>query len=180
MPAVHRAGLQQVSVHVANAQGAGSHSELRTVATPLAAALAPAPGPTGVSDAMGVFLLVVLLCCGGVICAGGAAFGGGAELWLATSVAFLLAILAGVWGGRRYHQSMEEYRQRYARSEQIWRQGWYCSRCGTVHLVANPYAGPSPAMGLDEFRRRVWGAGGFALPGVFHPTGGPPVQTKGR
>ncbi|WP_448318037.1 hypothetical protein [Streptomyces sp. CO7] len=45
-------------------------------------------------------------------------------------------------------------------AERIWARGWYCRRCGTVHLpdADGAEAGPLP---LAEFRRLVWSEGGY-------------------
>ncbi|MER6313143.1 hypothetical protein ABT237_05175 [Streptomyces sp. NPDC001581] len=40
-------------------------------------------------------------------------------------------------------------------AEEVWSRGWCCARCAVVHL------GTGPAMTLQEFRRAVWGAGGY-------------------
>ncbi|MET8544006.1 hypothetical protein ABZW03_25650 [Kitasatospora sp. NPDC004799] len=47
-----------------------------------------------------------------------------------------------------------------ARAEHLWAQAWYCARCGSAHFP--PAAGvPTTALGLPEFRRIVWTAGGY-------------------
>lgn len=40
-------------------------------------------------------------------------------------------------------------------ADRIWSAAWYCGRCGTVHFDGEP------ALTLQEFRTRVWGAGGY-------------------
>ncbi|MCX4524495.1 MULTISPECIES: hypothetical protein [unclassified Streptomyces] len=53
--------------------------------------------------------------------------------------------------------------RRYARraaagrgpADRVWSAGWYCGRCGMVHVSGEP------ALSLLEFRSRVWEAAGF-------------------
>ncbi|WP_405495715.1 hypothetical protein [Streptomyces sp. NBC_00096] len=51
-------------------------------------------------------------------------------------------------------------------AERLWRQGWYCARCGTVHFAGGR------ALNLEEFRTRVWTAGGYGDLAGRHPAGG--------
>ncbi|MFJ7265120.1 hypothetical protein ACIQV3_00355 [Streptomyces sp. NPDC099050] len=48
-------------------------------------------------------------------------------------------------------------------ADQVWAEGWYCGRCGTVHFTGER------AMSLQEFRTRVWSAGGYGDLAVRHP-----------
>lgn len=50
-----------------------------------------------------------------------------------------------------------------AGADRLWTDGWYCGRCGTVHLTGER------AMTLQEFRTRVWSAGGYGDLAVRHP-----------
>ncbi|MEU7601823.1 hypothetical protein AB0B78_09230 [Streptomyces sp. NPDC040724] len=51
-------------------------------------------------------------------------------------------------------------------AEEVWSRGWCCARCAVVHF------GTGPAMTLQEFRREVWGAGGYGdLAEVHRATG---------
>lgn len=50
-----------------------------------------------------------------------------------------------------------------AAADRVWAEGWYCGRCGTVHLAGER------AMTLQEFRIRVWSAGGYGDLAVRHP-----------
>nr|WSX53218.1 hypothetical protein OG409_32455 [Streptomyces sp. NBC_00974] len=43
-----------------------------------------------------------------------------------------------------------------AAAERLWIQGWYCGRCARVH-----FEGERAALTLQEFRVRVWTAGGY-------------------
>ncbi|MFI8828327.1 hypothetical protein [Streptomyces sp. NPDC053431] len=46
------------------------------------------------------------------------------------------------------------------RAEELWACGWYCHRCGTVHLRDLPEEDVRP-FSLQEFRERVWERGGY-------------------
>ncbi|MFE4258495.1 hypothetical protein [Streptomyces sp. NPDC056883] len=48
-------------------------------------------------------------------------------------------------------------------ADRVWADGWYCGRCGTVHFAAER------ALTLQEFRTRVWSAGGYGDLAVRHP-----------
>ncbi|WP_327308221.1 hypothetical protein OG730_36245 [Streptomyces sp. NBC_01298] len=48
-------------------------------------------------------------------------------------------------------------------ADRVWADGWYCGRCGTVHFAGER------AMTLQEFRTRVWSAGGYGDLAVRHP-----------
>lgn len=48
-------------------------------------------------------------------------------------------------------------------ADREWARGWYCGRCGTVHLPGER------AMSLQEFRTRVWSEGGYGDLAVRHP-----------
>ncbi|MCX4776473.1 hypothetical protein OG435_06700 [Streptomyces sp. NBC_01264] len=48
-------------------------------------------------------------------------------------------------------------------ADRVWAEGWYCGRCGTVHFAGER------AMTLQEFRTRVWSAGGYGDLAVRHP-----------
>jgi hypothetical protein len=176
VPDVFCAGLRQVRVHVLDPQGplyGPGHDELRTVPTQLAAALAPAPAPTGTGDVLGVVFVATVLVLGGLAAVLTGELSHSVAMWVVVSVAFLLAIVVVTFGARSHRRAALEHGARRARSKQVWQQGWYCSWCGTVHFGADQRTGPSRAMALGEFRRLVWGAGGFALPGAFHPSGHP-------
>ncbi|RSS51273.1 hypothetical protein [Streptomyces sp. WAC01280] len=45
-------------------------------------------------------------------------------------------------------------------AEELWSQGWYCHRCGTVHFVDVPGEDHAP-LTLQRFRERVWEKGGY-------------------
>ncbi|BAU84051.1 hypothetical protein SLA_3137 [Streptomyces laurentii] len=46
------------------------------------------------------------------------------------------------------------------RAEALWARGWYCHRCGTAHFADVPGEDVRP-LTLQEFRERVWEAGGY-------------------
>ncbi|MFI5863496.1 hypothetical protein [Streptomyces sp. NPDC051546] len=48
-------------------------------------------------------------------------------------------------------------------ADRVWSAGWYCGRCGTVHFEGER------ALTLQEFRTRVWSAGGYGDLAVRHP-----------
>ncbi|MCJ0875474.1 hypothetical protein [Streptomyces sp. AP-93] len=48
-------------------------------------------------------------------------------------------------------------------ADRVWAEGWYCGRCGVVHFAGER------AMSLQEFRTRVWSAGGYGDLAVRHP-----------
>ncbi|MFJ4191830.1 hypothetical protein [Kitasatospora sp. NPDC089509] len=45
-------------------------------------------------------------------------------------------------------------------AERLWSTAWYCSRCGTAHFPPTAGQGAGP-LSLQEFRHRVWTAGGY-------------------
>ncbi|MGA5820351.1 hypothetical protein ACPC54_21090 [Kitasatospora sp. NPDC094028] len=45
-------------------------------------------------------------------------------------------------------------------AERLWRQAWYCDRCGTAHFPPTAGQGAGP-LDLVAFRRAVWTAGGY-------------------
>ncbi|CAM5634474.1 hypothetical protein [Streptomyces narbonensis] len=46
------------------------------------------------------------------------------------------------------------------RAEELWSHGWYCHRCGTVHLEGVPGEDRTP-LTLQRFREKVWEHGGY-------------------
>ncbi|MCM1965795.1 MULTISPECIES: hypothetical protein [unclassified Streptomyces] len=51
-----------------------------------------------------------------------------------------------------------------AAAERLWARGWYCGRCARAH-----FEGESAALTLQEFRVRVWTAGGYGDLAEAHP-----------
>lgn len=48
-------------------------------------------------------------------------------------------------------------------ADRVWADAWYCGRCGTVHFAGER------SLTLQEFRTRVWTAGGYGDLAVRHP-----------
>ncbi|MFD0568930.1 hypothetical protein ACFQ0T_06125 [Kitasatospora gansuensis] len=53
-------------------------------------------------------------------------------------------------------------------AEELWTRAWYCARCGTAHFPATPDE-PAQALTLQDFRRRIWQAGGYGELAAQHP-----------
>ncbi|PWK69330.1 hypothetical protein BCL76_10646 [Streptomyces sp. CG 926] len=77
----------------------------------------------------------------------------GAALLIVTSVRTQRAFRARIAAGRDA-------------AEEVWSRGWCCERCAVVHCA------DGPGMTLQEFRRAVWGAGGYGeLAEVYRVSG---------
>ncbi|MFJ8013355.1 hypothetical protein [Streptomyces sp. NPDC096339] len=158
-------------------------TETREVVPRLADALAVAPPPpvTGGRTALGVLLVMVSI--GTFI--GGATGGnwfadapkadhGSLQLWGGATWAdppepeaellFLgwisaFALVGAVLLFRSAVRIQRAFRTRMAAgreaAEEVWARGWCCERCAVVHF------GGGPALTLQEFRTRVWDAGGY-------------------
>ncbi|MEU7022142.1 hypothetical protein ABZ990_15960 [Streptomyces sp. NPDC046203] len=74
-------------------------------------------------------------------------------------VALCVTVLVTVVLVRRRNAFVSKTRGQ-ARAEELWGRGWYCHRCGTVHLADDPQGDIRP-LTLQEFRQRVWEAGGY-------------------
>jgi hypothetical protein len=49
-------------------------------------------------------------------------------------------------------------------ADEVWRRGWYCTRCAVVHFAAGDEPDgvlPGQSLDPDTFRRLVWTAGGY-------------------
>ncbi|MFJ3515947.1 MULTISPECIES: hypothetical protein [unclassified Streptomyces] len=136
--------------------------DVREVVPRLADALALTPPPpvTAGRTALGVPLILVSI--GTFI---GGALGGkwfadapGAELlflgWISAFALLGAALLIGT-SARTQRAFRARIAAGRAAAEDVWSQGWCCARCAVVHF------GAGPAMTLQEFRRAVWGAGGY-------------------
>ncbi|WP_457031903.1 hypothetical protein [Kitasatospora sp. P5_F3] len=53
-------------------------------------------------------------------------------------------------------------------AEELWATAWYCARCGTAHFPPTP-TDPAYSLTLQEFRRRIWQAGGYGDLADRHP-----------
>ncbi|MEU8539726.1 hypothetical protein AB0C52_06930 [Streptomyces sp. NPDC048717] len=82
-------------------------------------------------------------------------------------VALCVTALVAVALVRRRNAFVHKTRRR-ARAEELWGRGWYCHRCGTVHLADDPQGDIRP-LTLQEFRQRVWEAGGYGDPADSQP-----------
>ncbi|WP_327251339.1 hypothetical protein [Streptomyces sp. NBC_01244] len=72
-----------------------------------------------------------------------------------SAIALLTAVVLFVrvsGDGRAYRRRMEAG---LTAAERLWIRGWCCGRCARVH-----FEGESAALTLQEFRVRVWTAGG--------------------
>ncbi|MQS15835.1 hypothetical protein F7Q99_27095 [Streptomyces kaniharaensis] len=77
----------------------------------------------------------------------------GSYLILAVAIALLAGATALFLSRRRRLEGRPQ-------AERLWNQAWYCARCGTAHFP--PTAGQgTEALGLAEFRKAVWTAGGY-------------------
>ncbi|MER5866588.1 hypothetical protein [Kitasatospora sp. NPDC002040] len=76
--------------------------------------------------------------------------------WI-SGFALLVAVLVVIVVGRRTADVRTRLAGRPA-AEELWATAWYCARCGTAHFPDEP----SRALTLQEFRHRIWQAGGYA------------------
>ncbi|GAA3939014.1 hypothetical protein GCM10022244_54130 [Streptomyces gulbargensis] len=181
VPAVHLAGRDAVTRRERGRNGA-PRTVTRTVTTGLSDALAPVPRPPsyaigGLGFLAGAVSAAAYLLGGALEEAGeptgpegwnllpGEASAGShaAEVstvtgW--TSIAALcvaLLVLVELWRRRATHARLTRGRDR---AEELWSRGWYCHRCGTVHLVGAPGEDRTP-LSLQQFREKVWTQGGY-------------------
>lgn len=171
--------------------GAQRHPVTREVVSRLARALAPTPPAPRVQarGCLGVFLVVVSI---GTFLGGslaghwfrgitgetepGSSYTGwnepsasGPEPGLFfLGVISAIALSAAVYLFARASRDGRTYRARtrpgLAAAERLWNQGWYCGRCARVH-----FEGEGIALTLQEFRVRVWTAGGYGDLAETHP-----------
>ncbi|WP_030694455.1 hypothetical protein [Streptomyces globisporus] len=178
VPAVYLAGRDAVTSRERNRDG-DVRTVTRTVTTGLSDALAPVPrspanaiGCVGLAaGCVGVGSFMVWMFVGGALEDGPEpvpdfAFEPpappGPDLgflgWvsaLALGVAFL--VLVELWRRRAAFARLTRGRHR---AEELWSHGWYCHRCGTVHLEDTPGEDRTP-LTLQRFRERVWEHGGY-------------------
>ncbi|MFE1548745.1 hypothetical protein [Streptomyces sp. NPDC058718] len=185
VPAVYLAGRDAVTSRERNRDG-DMRTVTRTVTTGLSDALAPVPGPPSYAiGGLGVLAGVVSVgtFLGGVLA--GKWFRGEpahepSELdgwhllpqdvaaepppayeflgWI-SAFALLAAVVVFVVVQRRRTVFARLTRGRH-RAEELWSQGWYCHRCGTVHLEDVPGEDRAP-LTLQRFREKVWEHGGY-------------------
>ncbi|MFD3529891.1 hypothetical protein [Streptomyces sp. NPDC058664] len=82
-----------------------------------------------------------------------------AHLGWISAAALLVVVLVTVVASRRRTAFARLTRGRH-RAEELWSHGWYCHRCGTVHLAGVPGEDRTP-LTLQRFRERVWEHGGY-------------------
>ncbi|MGW6708108.1 hypothetical protein ACWGDE_24890 [Streptomyces sp. NPDC054956] len=153
--------------HVGVETGAGSErrTSTREVVSRLAQALAPAPPkPTvGGRGCLGVFLVVLSVAAfmigslkGHWFTEGSGPEGDLVHLAVISPAALLIAVLLFGSATRVRRAFRARTEPGLAAAERLWLQGWYCARCAKVH-----FEGESEALTLQEFRVRVWTAGGY-------------------
>lgn len=188
VPAAYLAGRGQVRQTVPRTDDRMQHTVTRQVTTALSDALAPAPKPPSYGiGCLGVLAVAVSI---GTFIAGAltghwfsddsrepsaeSPYGNGlydpyesaspAEpdflfLGWISALALLTAVTIFVLLAKRRATFARLMAGRPA-AEQVWSRGWYCGRCGTVHFAATP-GDPARLLSLQEFRERVWHAGGY-------------------
>ncbi|MGW6689047.1 hypothetical protein [Streptomyces sp. NPDC054961] len=179
--------------HVREDTGAGAERRTvtREVVSRLATALAPVPPAPSVQGRGCLGLLLVFVAVGtflGGALAGhwfdgsaresrprypspgwdeGAAPGPQSGLFF-LGVISAAALVAAVVLLVRVRRDGKAYRARtdpgLAAAERLWIRGWYCGRCARVHFEGEP-----AALTLQEFRVRVWTAGGYGDLAASHP-----------
>ncbi|WMX46557.1 hypothetical protein [Streptomyces roseicoloratus] len=183
VPAVYLGGRDSVTGRERNSDG-NTRTVTRRVTTALSEALAPVPKePSSAIGGLGFFAgFVCVAAFMGWVLVGGAfedepeipdgvygSFGGppeparlGSDLsflgWV-SGLALAVALAVIVILVRRRAAFLHRIRDRH-RAEELWSQGWYCHRCGTVHLVGVPGEDTAP-LTLQRFRERVWERGGY-------------------
>ncbi|MFD6892583.1 hypothetical protein [Streptomyces sp. NPDC059957] len=82
--------------------------------------------------------------------------------WIGAALLLLGALLIALSGRtvRTWRRRTEPGR---VAADRVWADGWYCGRCGMVHFAGER------ALTLQEFRTRVWSAGGYGDLAVRHP-----------
>lgn len=165
--------------------GDGDHVTTREENSALAKALAVAPDEPD-DSAMGCLGALLVLVAIGTFIWGGMAgkwfegdtppqfYGGDGDLpfgvedpatylgWI-SAASLILAPLLMALSGRAVRAWRRRTEPGRAAADRVWAEAWYCGRCGTVHFPGER------AMTLQEFRTRVWSAGGYGDLAVRHP-----------
>lgn len=163
----------------------------REVVSRLARALAPTPPTPRIQGraCLGVLLVMVSIVAFLVGSLAGHWFGGGAGesqpeypstgwgdpadsgaepglffLGVISAIALLTAVYLFTRASRDGRAYRERTRPGLAAAERLWNQAWYCGRCARVH-----FEGEETALTLQEFRVRVWTAGGYGDLAETHP-----------
>ncbi|MFB7866175.1 hypothetical protein [Streptomyces sp. NPDC056069] len=176
VPAAYLAGRDSVTRRERNSDG-DMRTVTRRVTTALAEALAPVPKePTYGLGGLGVlagfvsvatFLLWVFAGKAFEEVPDGAYFGeppSGPDpdlsfLGWVSALALCVTLLVVAVLVRRRGEFARLTRGRH-QAEELWSHGWYCHRCGTVHLRDVPHEDVRP-LSLQEFREQVWQRGGY-------------------
>lgn len=87
----------------------------------------------------------------------------GAYLGWISGAALVIGVLLVALSGRALRAWRRRTEPGRAAADRVWSEAWYCGRCGTVHFSGER------AMSLQEFRVRVWSAGGYGDLAVRHP-----------
>ncbi|MFE2306888.1 hypothetical protein [Streptomyces sp. NPDC059411] len=87
----------------------------------------------------------------------------GAYLGWISGIALVIGVLLMALSGRALRAWRRRTEPGRAAADRVWSEAWYCGRCGTVHFSGER------AMSLQEFRVRVWSAGGYGDLAVRHP-----------
>ncbi|MFE4631855.1 hypothetical protein ACFRJ1_00575 [Streptomyces sp. NPDC056773] len=167
--------------------GEGDHVTTREENSALAKALAVAPDEPDESTMGCLGALLVAVSIGAFVWGGiaGKWFeGGGAAPWLyegdgddlpfgvedattylgwISAASLLVGALLIALSGRAVRVWRRRTAPGRAAADRVWTEGWYCGRCGTVHVAGER------ATSLQEFRVRVWSAGGYGDLAVRHP-----------
>ncbi|WP_328297133.1 hypothetical protein OG389_04435 [Streptomyces sp. NBC_00435] len=82
--------------------------------------------------------------------------------WTGAALLLLGVILIAVSG-----RAVRTWRRRTGpgrvAADRVWADAWYCGRCGRTHFAGER------SLTLQEFRNRVWSAGGYGDLAVRHP-----------
>ncbi|MFF2779863.1 hypothetical protein ACFVU3_33795 [Streptomyces sp. NPDC058052] len=78
--------------------------------------------------------------------------------WISAAALLVVVLVAVVTYRRR--TAFARLTEGRPRAEELWSHGWYCHRCGTVHLADVPGEDRTP-LTLQRFREKVWGHGGY-------------------
>ncbi|MFF0446522.1 hypothetical protein ACFYT4_08940 [Streptomyces sp. NPDC004609] len=85
--------------------------------------------------------------------------------WISITIAVLYLVFFG-WAMKRMLAHRKAVADQ-ANARLMWSGAWHCAHCGTVHF---PDEQPARALTFQEFRTRVWTAGGYGqLVGQYPP-----------
>ncbi|MFF6899942.1 hypothetical protein [Streptomyces hydrogenans] len=78
--------------------------------------------------------------------------------WISAAALLVVVLVAAATYRRR--TAFARLTEGRPRAEELWSRGWYCHRCGTVHLEDLPGEDRAP-LTLQRFREKVWRHGGY-------------------